>query len=272
MTYPTAAVVTTNLDGSGDSPATARSDLLDAVQKLNEMIAHTTAFAATLLDDANAAAARATLGSTTVGDAVFIAASAAAARTALGAAASGTNADITAMSSLTSLSNANTIALLSGTSTAGTGIAFPATASLSSNANTLDDYEEGTWTPGIRFGGGTTGITYDAGSQSGVYTKIGNVVTCTGTFSLSSKGSSTGTAQVTGLPFTAKLNSVGPNYIPSIFALAVTATGSLSGYLVPTFSVVNLAVYNGTTSTLLTDASFAAGSSISLTIVYQTNS
>lgn len=62
MTYPTAAVVTANLDAGADSPATARSDLLDAVQKLNEMIAHTSAFAATLLDDANAAAARSTLG------------------------------------------------------------------------------------------------------------------------------------------------------------------------------------------------------------------
>ena len=44
-----------------------------------------TAFAVTLLDDTTAAAARATLGSTTVGDAVFIAASAAAARATLGA-------------------------------------------------------------------------------------------------------------------------------------------------------------------------------------------
>ena len=96
MTYPTAAVVTTNLDAGTDSPATARSDILDAVQKLNEMIAHTTAFAATLLGDASATTARATLGSTTVGDAVFIAADAAAARTALGApsgtgSANGTN-------------------------------------------------------------------------------------------------------------------------------------------------------------------------------------
>lgn len=62
MTYPTAVVATANLDAGTDSPATARSDLLDAVQKLNQMIAHTTAFAATLLDDTTAAAARTTLG------------------------------------------------------------------------------------------------------------------------------------------------------------------------------------------------------------------
>ena len=61
MTYPTAAVTTTNLDASGDSPALARSDILDGIQKLNQMIAHTTAFAATLLDDIDAGTARGTL-------------------------------------------------------------------------------------------------------------------------------------------------------------------------------------------------------------------
>jgi len=61
MTMPTAAVVTTNLDAGTDSPASARTDLLDAVQKLNQMIAHISTFAGTLLDDASASAARATL-------------------------------------------------------------------------------------------------------------------------------------------------------------------------------------------------------------------
>jgi hypothetical protein len=40
--------------------------------------------------------------------------------------------------------------------TSGTGITFPATASASTNANTLDDYEEGTWTPVITAQTGTT--------------------------------------------------------------------------------------------------------------------
>ena len=41
------------------------------------------------------------------------------------------------------------------TSATGTGIAFPATQSASSDANTLDDYEEGTWTP--TYSGSTSG-------------------------------------------------------------------------------------------------------------------
>jgi hypothetical protein len=39
MTFPTTAVNTTNLDSSSDSPANARADILDAVQKLNTIIA-----------------------------------------------------------------------------------------------------------------------------------------------------------------------------------------------------------------------------------------
>lgn len=104
MTYPTAAVNTANVDASGDSPATARSDILDAIQKLNQMIVHTTAFAATLLDDVDAAAARATLG----------------------AAASGANTDITSVNGV-SLSKG------AGTGASNIGISPPSFPALVSN-------------------------------------------------------------------------------------------------------------------------------------------
>jgi hypothetical protein len=66
--------------------------------------------------------------------------------------------------------------------------------------NTLDDYEEGTWTPVLQFGGGSASIVY--GIQTGFYTKIGNIVTCICRLAISNKGSSTGQAAVAGLPFT----------------------------------------------------------------------
>lgn len=80
------------------------------------------------------------------------------------------------------------------------GITFPATQVAATDANTLDDYEEGTWTPAITFGGGSTGITYS--TQLGFYTKIGNIVTVQFRVNLSSKGSSTGSVVLGGLPFT----------------------------------------------------------------------
>lgn len=79
------------------------------------------------------------------------------------------------------------------------GLQFPASQAASADANTLDDYEEGTWTPAIAFGGASTGITY--GSQSGHYVKIGKNVWIWGTVQLTDDGSATGAATITGLPF-----------------------------------------------------------------------
>ena len=79
-------------------------------------------------------------------------------------------------------------------------LTFPAVQNASSDANTLDDYEEGTWTPSLTFGGGSTGITYT--TQSGNYVKIGKHVTAIYAITLSNKGSSTGTVLLNGLPFT----------------------------------------------------------------------
>jgi hypothetical protein len=67
-------------------------------------------------------------------------------------------------------------------------------------SNVLDDYEEGSWTPAITFGDANSGITYSV--QAGRYTKIGNRVIANGELLLTSKGSSTSTARITGLPFT----------------------------------------------------------------------
>ena len=86
-------------------------------------------------------------------------------------------------------------------STAGTGIDFSATAggTGTDTSELFDDYEEGTFTPGLSFGGGTTGITY--GEANGTYTKVGRFVFCTMVMSLTNKGSSSGDVLITGLPY-----------------------------------------------------------------------
>jgi hypothetical protein len=94
---------------------------------------------------------------------------------------------------------AKTLILSGGDTTAnGTGITFPATQSASSNANTLDDYEEGTWNITVSYSGSTSGVTYAA--RTGYYTKMGNVVTVQGAVSLSSKGTGSGSVRIS-LPF-----------------------------------------------------------------------
>jgi hypothetical protein len=84
-------------------------------------------------------------------------------------------------------------------STSGSGITFPATQSASTNANTLDDYEEGTWTPT------TTNLTV-VGTPAvvGTYTKIGNSVTIKAGISASTSIASTANVSyIGGLPFSA---------------------------------------------------------------------
>ena len=69
-------------------------------------------------------------------------------------------------------------------------------------ANTLDDYEEGTWTPTIGGSSGTGTVSYS--TQLGTYTKIGRVVTFHGQVTASSTVSGgSGTLQIAGLPFAA---------------------------------------------------------------------
>jgi hypothetical protein len=53
----------------------------------------------------------------------------------------------------------------------------------------------------LLFGGANTGMTYSA--QTGLYTKIGNAVVFSIRIVLTAKGSSTGNASISGLPFTA---------------------------------------------------------------------
>lgn len=87
------------------------------------------------------------------------------------------------------------------------GIKFPATQVASADANVLDDYEEGTWTPTIAFGGSSSGVVYV--TQGGSYTKIGRMVFCQAVLGLSNNGSGTGDAVIRGLPFT--VGAVLPN-------------------------------------------------------------
>ena len=87
----------------------------------------------------------------------------------------------------------------------GSGITFPATQSASSDANTLDDYEEGTWTPvPVPGTGSITSYT-----SSGLYVKVGNTVIITSSIALTNAGTGAGGFGVSGLPFTPLDNAYG---------------------------------------------------------------
>ena len=82
-------------------------------------------------------------------------------------------------------------------SASGSGITFPATQDASTNANTLDDYEEGTWTPTITAYSGTLTTT---SSSDANYTRVGNVVTFSVVLTVTNNGTGAGYLIFT-LPF-----------------------------------------------------------------------
>lgn len=122
-----------------------------------------------------------------------------------GALVFGTSPTLTTPKATTTIGVGNTTPAASGA-----GISFPATQSASSDANTLDDYEEGTFTPTF------ANLTVGNGSVFGYYTKQGNRVSVTCGFIFGSTSSITGNiGDLTGLPFTSKNNSGSP-FIPML--------------------------------------------------------
>ena len=145
-------------------------------------------------------------------------------------------------------------------------IKFPATQVASANANTLDDYEEGTWTMGVSFGGASVGVTFAA--NSGTYTKIGRQVTVNGLLVLTSKGSSTGDASITGLPFTVA-NGLQFYSAAALRFENVTFTNQFQGYGENNTTRIELeeTTILGVT-TKLTNADFANNSAITVSLTY----
>jgi hypothetical protein len=139
---------------------------------------------------------------------------------------------------------------------------FPATQVPSAGANDLDDYEEGTFSPGTTFGGAAVGLTY--GTQYGGYRKIGSVVMVWVRVVLTAKGSSTGTALITGLPFT--------NGAPQRLPVATRFTAMTSGVGDTTMAanvdnaLTTVTLYKMAAGSIaaLTDADFTNTSDISI--------
>ena len=144
-------------------------------------------------------------------------------------------------------------------STSGKGIDFSATADGSGTMTSelLNDYEEGTFTPGLTFGGASVGMTGTL--FNGRYTKVGRTVTVNGIILLTAKGTSTGTALITGLPFT----SSGSYFAVSLRLSAISFTDTFQGYIASSASTINLEqITNAGVDSVLTNTNFPVGQSV----------
>ena len=104
--------------------------------------------------------------------------------------------------------------------TSGAGITFPATQSASTDVNTLDDYEEGTFTPTVI--GTTSAGTATYINQSGTYTKVGRQVTVN-VYVLYTSGTGTGKLHLAGLPFTSSATNLASCSVGTFSNITMTA-------------------------------------------------
>lgn len=119
-------------------------------------------------------------------------------------------------------------------------IKFPATQNASSNANTLDDYEEGTWTPVLTFvTPGDLSVAYT--TQVGVYTKVGRLITVSFVIQTSSFTYTTasGNCRISGLPFTSNATT------------GVNAFGGLSWGGITKASYTNIVAFINSNTTFI---------------------
>ena len=151
----------------------------------------------------------------------------------------------------------STGAAVGGATPGAGGLAFPATAVAVADANTLDDYEEGTWTPID-----SSGASLSLSVASGRYTKIGNLVTCTFRVGYPST-SSVLNMTIGGLPFTANAdanpgggvlnyNSLGAaiavlglyvNTSATTWAIRTTANGAVTNITLSTQDIRGILTY-----------------------------
>ena len=166
--------------------------------------------------------------------------------------------------SLPGASEANAILFALIPTLAGGGIQFPATQVPSADPNTLDDYEEGTWTPTLAFGGASVGITY-GGTTAGNYIKIGKLVFVDFRLTLTSKGSSVGDATIGGLPF-APGNGNGNG--STNFYSGFTGLASAPFVKPQLTSVLNVREFSATASVNVADTKFTNTSDMIFGVTY----
>jgi hypothetical protein len=137
------------------------------------------------------------------------------------------------------------------------------------SANYLDDYEEGTFTPSLQFGGASVGVSYVA--SFGRYVKVGRLVYVNIAIHINNKGTSTGSATVSGLPFTQ--DASGTNF-PNLSLRSVTGitfTNCLYATANDGATTVTLMDDNGSgTQANLTNADFLNATEFNITGVYET--
>lgn len=148
-------------------------------------------------------------------------------------------------------------------------LAFPATQVPSADANTLDDFEESTWTPVLGGSGGTSGQAYNI--QLGRYQKVGRRVKVNFYIQLSTLGTITTNAQIQGLPFaSANVTNLNSPLAITYWDTLTSTVVFMGGVLAPnsTAATIYLATAAAASLTAAAQANFANTTALAGCIEY----
>jgi hypothetical protein len=122
------------------------------------------------------------------------------------------------------------------------------------------------WTPIVKFGGASTGITYSV--QSGRYSIVNNIITVNFSITLTSKGSATGNASITNIPYAVNTNyGITGGAVP-IFNNATGLTATPVFNISSVGSQIFISQYGSTGGVVLTDANFTNTTQINGSVSY----
>jgi len=137
------------------------------------------------------------------------------------------------------------------------------------SAEILDDYEEGTWTGVIS--DGSNAMTMNGTYTTGYYTKVGNLVTISGYFIVTSLGSASGAIRMTGLPFTVADANAAYSAVSVTYGqgLNITAGHTVSAHLDINQTFFSFTVWDATTGvSSMTAAEWSADGQCMISATY----
>lgn len=177
--------------------------------------------------------------------------------------------------SASTLSAATTIGVgAAAPAASGAGITFPSTQSASSNANTLDDYEEGLHTPTTITCSTSGTVTLNTAYDTLSYTKIGRKVTVLGNLAISAVSSPIGYFKIS-LPFACSNLTEGSSFSTAALFVSLpgsVAPGQFAARVDPTSTTLDVYLADVAGATLQSDSAqqLQGGSEVYLEVTYFT--
>lgn len=127
-------------------------------------------------------------------------------------------------------------------------------------------YSAGLWTPELFFGGAQVGMTTSV--KSGYWWAFNTIIVGHARITLTAKGSSVGSATITGLPFTSDTNVQSGHMMASFYGAFAALGGSLFGRIPGSSKTIQIHASGAAAAVALTEANLTNTSTVDFWFIY----